>query len=102
MNNAAYQRHREAISEITEEQWDRTFRTNIYGYFHMVKAALAHMKKGAAIINTGSITGLEGSKHLLDYAATKQFTPLLSPLHKTWWKKELALTASLPVQSGHH
>ena len=71
VNNAAFQDSRESIEEITEEQWDRTFRTNIYGYFHMVKAALPHMKKHGAIINTGSITGLEGSKHLLDYAATK-------------------------------
>jgi NAD(P)-dependent dehydrogenase (short-subunit alcohol dehydrogenase family) len=71
VNNAAYQDSKESIDEITEEDWDRTFRTNIYGYFHMVKAALPHMKKRSAIINTGSITGLEGSKHLLDYAATK-------------------------------
>jgi NAD(P)-dependent dehydrogenase (short-subunit alcohol dehydrogenase family) len=71
VNNAAFQQSRDAIDELSDDQWDRTFKTNIYGYFHVTKAALAHMKKGAAIINTGSITGLEGSKHLLDYAATK-------------------------------
>jgi NAD(P)-dependent dehydrogenase (short-subunit alcohol dehydrogenase family) len=71
VNNAAYQDSKESIDEITEEDWDRTFRTNIYGYFHMVKAALPHMRKHGVIINTGSITGLEGSKHLLDYSATK-------------------------------
>ena len=71
VNNAAYQESQDSIEELTEEQWDRTFRTNIYGYFYLVKAALPHMKKGSAIINTGSITGLEGSKHLLDYASTK-------------------------------
>ena len=71
VNNAAYQKHQESLEELSEEQWDRTFRTNIYGYFFMVKAALPHLKKGSAIINTGSITGLEGSKHLLDYSATK-------------------------------
>jgi NAD(P)-dependent dehydrogenase (short-subunit alcohol dehydrogenase family) len=71
VNNAAYQESQETIDDLSEEQWDRTFRTNIYGYFYMVKAALPHMKKGAAIINTGSITGLEGSQHLLDYSATK-------------------------------
>jgi NAD(P)-dependent dehydrogenase (short-subunit alcohol dehydrogenase family) len=71
VNNAAYQESKESIDDITEEDWDRTFRTNIYGYFHMVKAALPHMKRRGVIINTGSITGLEGSKHLLDYAATK-------------------------------
>lgn len=71
VNNAAFQNTQENIEEVTDEQWDRTFRTNIYGYFFMAKAALAHMKPGSAIINTGSITGLEGSKHLLDYSATK-------------------------------
>jgi NAD(P)-dependent dehydrogenase (short-subunit alcohol dehydrogenase family) len=71
VNNAAYQQHQQSLEELSEEQWDRTFRTNIYGYFFMVKAALPHLKKGSAIINTGSITGLEGSKHLLDYSATK-------------------------------
>ena len=71
VNNAAFQKHRKGIEEISLEQWDQTFRTNIYGYFYMVKAALPHLKKGAAIINTGSITGLEGSPELLDYSATK-------------------------------
>jgi NAD(P)-dependent dehydrogenase (short-subunit alcohol dehydrogenase family) len=71
VNNAAYQKHREGIDEISEEQFDRTFKTNIYGYFYMVKAALPHMKSGSSIINTGSITGLEGSAKLLDYSATK-------------------------------
>jgi NAD(P)-dependent dehydrogenase (short-subunit alcohol dehydrogenase family) len=56
---------------VSDEQFDRTFKTNIYGYFYMAKAALAHMTEGACVINTGSITGLEGSKELLDYSATK-------------------------------
>lgn len=71
VNNAAFQQHQPDLEKITEEQWDRTFRTNIYGYFYMAKAALPHLKAGSAIINTGSITGLEGNKQLLDYAATK-------------------------------
>jgi NAD(P)-dependent dehydrogenase (short-subunit alcohol dehydrogenase family) len=71
VNNAAFQQHQESIEDISEEQWDRTFKTNIYGYFRMTKAAVPHLKKGSAIVNTGSITGLEGSKHLLDYSATK-------------------------------
>lgn len=71
VNNAAFQQHQESLLEITDEQLDETFKTNIYGYFRMAKAALPHLKKGSAIVNTGSITGLEGSKHLLDYAATK-------------------------------
>ena len=71
VNNAAYQKNIESLEEITDEQWDRTFRTNIYGYFYLARAALPHLKRGSAIINTGSITGLEGSKSLLDYSATK-------------------------------
>jgi NAD(P)-dependent dehydrogenase (short-subunit alcohol dehydrogenase family) len=71
VNNAAFQRHQQQLEDVSDEQWDRTFKTNIYGYFHMAKAALRHMKKGSAIVNTGSITGLEGSKDLLDYSATK-------------------------------
>ena len=71
VNNAAFQQHQKTLEDVSEEQWDRTFRTNIYGYFYMVKAALAHLKKGSAIVNTGSITGLEGHKELLDYASTK-------------------------------
>lgn len=71
VNNAAYQQHQKSLEDLSEEQWDKTFRTNIYAYFRMAKAALPHLKKGSVIINTGSITGLDGSKELLDYAATK-------------------------------
>ncbi|HET7457929.1 MAG TPA: SDR family oxidoreductase, partial [Gemmatimonadaceae bacterium] len=71
VNNAAYQHNVKTLDEVTDEQWDRTFKTNIYGYFRIAKAALAHMGEGSAIINTGSITGLQGSKDLLDYSSTK-------------------------------
>lgn len=71
VNNAAYQKHRASIGDIDDAQWKRTFETNIYGYFFMARAALTHMREGASIINVGSVTGLEGSAHLLDYAATK-------------------------------
>lgn len=71
VNNAAFQQHQKTLDDITEEQWDVTFKTNIYGYFYMAKAALPHLRRGGSIINTGSITGLEGSKELLDYSATK-------------------------------
>jgi NAD(P)-dependent dehydrogenase (short-subunit alcohol dehydrogenase family) len=71
VNNAAYQQHQEKLEDLTDEQWDHTFKTNIYGYFFMTKAALPHLREGSAIVNTGSITGLEGSKQLLDYATTK-------------------------------
>jgi NAD(P)-dependent dehydrogenase (short-subunit alcohol dehydrogenase family) len=71
VNNAAFQQHQGSISDLTEEQFETTFRTNIFGYFYMAKAALKHLPKGGAIVNCGSITGLEGSKELLDYSATK-------------------------------
>jgi NAD(P)-dependent dehydrogenase (short-subunit alcohol dehydrogenase family) len=71
VNNAAYQRRKESIEEITDDEWDRTFRTNIYGYFYMARAALKYMQSGDTIVNTGSITGLEGNKSLLDYSSTK-------------------------------
>jgi NAD(P)-dependent dehydrogenase (short-subunit alcohol dehydrogenase family) len=71
VNNAAYQQRKKTIEEITDEEWDRTFRTNIHGYFYMARAAVKRMTKGDAIINCGSITGLEGSRELLDYSSTK-------------------------------
>ncbi|MGN2243374.1 SDR family oxidoreductase [Frateuria sp. GZRR33] len=71
VNNAAFQEHADALEDITEEHFDLTMRTNIYGYFHMARAALPHLHEGSAIINTGSETGLFGNAHLLDYSATK-------------------------------
>ncbi|WP_414471759.1 SDR family oxidoreductase [Microvirga sp. M2] len=71
VNNAAEQHPKSAIAEISPEQIDRTFRTNIFGYFYMVQAAMPHLKKGAAIINTASVTAYRGSAELLDYSATK-------------------------------
>jgi len=71
VNNAAYQQTHESLEDITDEEWDKVFRTNIYGYFYLARAALKHMKAGSTIINCGSITGLEGSKKLIDYASTK-------------------------------
>jgi len=71
VNNAAFQKNQESIDDIDYDQLDRTFRTNFFGYFYLSKAALKLMKKGACIINTGSITGLEGAKTLIDYASTK-------------------------------
>jgi NAD(P)-dependent dehydrogenase (short-subunit alcohol dehydrogenase family) len=71
VNNAAYQMVQKSLEDISEEQLDRTFRTNIYGYFHMAKAALPHLQSGSCIINTGSVVALEGNGGLLDYSATK-------------------------------
>jgi NAD(P)-dependent dehydrogenase (short-subunit alcohol dehydrogenase family) len=71
VNNAAFQQHSETIEGITEEHLQETLQTNIGGYFHMARAALPYMREGGSIINTGSETALFGSKHLLDYSATK-------------------------------
>ena len=71
VNNAAEQHPQESIEKITEEQLERTFRTNIFSFFFMIKAALKHLKKSAAIINTTSVTAYKGSPHLLDYSSTK-------------------------------
>jgi NAD(P)-dependent dehydrogenase (short-subunit alcohol dehydrogenase family) len=71
VNNAAFQLHAGSLEDITDERLDETMRTNIFGYFYMARAALPHLKRGACIINSGSVVGLRGSSHLLDYAATK-------------------------------
>ena len=71
VNNAAYQQSKESIDEISFEQWDRTFKTNIYAMFWLTKTALPLMKPGAAIINTGSVNSVNPGEELLDYAATK-------------------------------
>jgi NAD(P)-dependent dehydrogenase (short-subunit alcohol dehydrogenase family) len=71
VNNAAFQEHTGSLEDLSDEQLDRTFRTNIYGYFFMAKAALPHLGEGSVILNCGSVTGIEGSKELLDYSATK-------------------------------
>jgi NAD(P)-dependent dehydrogenase (short-subunit alcohol dehydrogenase family) len=71
VNNAAFQQHVKKLEDLTDEQMEHTFQVNIFGYMRVTRAALPHLREGAAIVNTGSITGLEGSKELLDYSATK-------------------------------
>jgi NAD(P)-dependent dehydrogenase (short-subunit alcohol dehydrogenase family) len=71
VNNAAFQSHAGSLTELSEERFDLTMKTNVYGYFHMAKAVEPHLQRGASIINTGSVTGLQGSAHLLDYSTTK-------------------------------
>jgi NAD(P)-dependent dehydrogenase (short-subunit alcohol dehydrogenase family) len=71
VNNAAYQMTRESIQEISAEEWDHTFRTNIYAMFYLCKEALPHMPEGGAIINTASIQAYQPSSSLLHYATTK-------------------------------
>ena len=86
VNNAAYQMAQEKLEDISDEQFRRTFETNIFGYFFMAKAALPHLQAGDAIINTGSIVGIVGNPILVDYTATK------GAIH--------AFTKSLAIQLG--
>lgn len=71
VNNAAEQHPQESLEKISNEQLEQTFRTNIFSMFYMTRAALKHLKEGAAIINTTSITAYKGSPHLIDYSSTK-------------------------------
>ena len=71
VNNAAYQMAQAKFEDISEEQFRRTFETNIFGYFYMAQAVLPHLREGSSIINTGSIVGIVGNKLLIDYTATK-------------------------------
>jgi NAD(P)-dependent dehydrogenase (short-subunit alcohol dehydrogenase family) len=71
VNNAAFQQHVKDLEDLSDEQFDQTVKTNLYGYFYMTRAAVPHMKEGGAILMTGSVTGILGSKDLIDYSMTK-------------------------------
>jgi len=71
VNNAAIQVPHQNLTEITEKEWDQTFRVNIYAQFFLTKAALPHLKAGASIINTASVNAYKGNKQLVDYTSTK-------------------------------
>ena len=71
VNNVGFQQPAESLDKISDEQWEHTFAVNIHSYFWVTSAALAHLPDRAAIINTASVNGLRGNKHLIDYAATK-------------------------------
>jgi NAD(P)-dependent dehydrogenase (short-subunit alcohol dehydrogenase family) len=71
VNNAAFQEHASSLEDIDDERIHETLDTNIGGYLRMARAASPHLKAGACIINTGSVTGLKGSARLIDYSATK-------------------------------
>ena len=71
VNNAAEQHPQKSITDITAEQLEKTFRTNIFSFFYLTKAALPHLKQGSSIINTASITAYKGNEQLIDYSATK-------------------------------
>ena len=71
VNNAAFQEHSSDILELSDAHFVRTIKTNLYGYFNMAKAAVPHLMPGGSIVMTGSVTGIMGSKDLLDYSMTK-------------------------------
>src|SRR5207237_8982264 len=71
VNNAAEQESKDSIEKISAKQLERTSRTNVFAYFFLTKAAMKHLKKGAAIINTTSVTAYKGSPKLLDYSSSK-------------------------------
>ncbi|TMJ43137.1 MAG: SDR family oxidoreductase [Alphaproteobacteria bacterium] len=71
VNNAAFQEHEHRIEDLTDEHFDLTLKTNLYGYFYRARAVVPHMKTGSSIVMTGSVTGIMGSKDLLDYSMTK-------------------------------
>jgi NAD(P)-dependent dehydrogenase (short-subunit alcohol dehydrogenase family) len=71
VNNAVFQVHARRLEDLTDEHFDLTLNTNLYAYFHMAKAAVPHLHNGDAIVNTGLVTGISGSKALIDYSMTK-------------------------------
>jgi NAD(P)-dependent dehydrogenase (short-subunit alcohol dehydrogenase family) len=97
VNNAAEQHPQDSIEKITEKQLERTFRTNIFSFFFMVKAAMKHLKKEAAIINTTSVTAYKGSPHLLDYSSTKgAITAFTRSLSQALANKAIRVNAVAP------
>jgi NAD(P)-dependent dehydrogenase (short-subunit alcohol dehydrogenase family) len=97
VNNAGEQHPQEALEEISTEQLERTFQTNVFGMFHITKAALAHLGEGAAIVNCASVTAYRGNPLLIDYSATKgaivAFTRALAESLK---KKKIRVNAVAP------
>jgi NAD(P)-dependent dehydrogenase (short-subunit alcohol dehydrogenase family) len=71
VNNAAYQEWHDRLEDLTDQEFDTTFRTNVYGYFYLAREAVRHLPRGGTIINCGSITGMEGHKSMIDYASSK-------------------------------
>jgi NAD(P)-dependent dehydrogenase (short-subunit alcohol dehydrogenase family) len=97
VNNAAVQYPQESITDITAEQLQRTFQTNIFSMFYLVKAAMPHLRKGSAIINTTSVTAYRGSPNLLDYSATKgAIVSFTRSLAQALVEKEIRVNAVAP------
>ena len=101
VNNAAYQKMQRDFDDVTLEQFDRTVKTNLYGTFHMTKAAMPHLGEGAVIINTGSIIGMTGKEFLIDYTASKGAVHTLTKsLALMLADRASALTPSCRARSG--
>ena len=101
INNAAEEHPQKKIEDISAAQLEQTFRTNIYSFFYMTKAALQHLHEGSSIINTTSVTAYLGSPHLLDYSATKgrsSHSPDRSP--KPWLNEAFGLMPWRPGRYG--
>jgi NAD(P)-dependent dehydrogenase (short-subunit alcohol dehydrogenase family) len=97
VNNAAEQHEKDSVEEITAEQLESTFRTNIFAYFYFAQAALKHLKEGDSIINTTSITSYRGSSHLIDYSATKgAITTFTRSLSQSLAEKQIRVNAVAP------
>jgi NAD(P)-dependent dehydrogenase (short-subunit alcohol dehydrogenase family) len=97
VSNAAHQNRKKSLDELTDEELDETFKTNVYAYFRLARAALEHMKPGAAIIATSSVTGLKGSEELPDYSATKgAINAFTKTLAKQLVKKGIRVNAVAP------
>ena len=104
VNNAAFQLHVMDFEDLTEEHFDLTIKTNLYGYFFMAKAAVPHMKNGSSIINTGSVTGLLGNKDLLDYSLTKGAKPDSKAIENeanSYQTRLTSMSSSLPAFFAH-
>ncbi|MDP5338527.1 MAG: SDR family oxidoreductase [Nodularia sp. (in: cyanobacteria)] len=97
INNAAEQHPKENIEEITKEQLERTFSTNIFSMFYLTKAAMKHLKAGSAIINTTSVTAYKGNAKLLDYSSTKgAIVAFTRSLSQNLVDKEIRVNAVAP------
>jgi NAD(P)-dependent dehydrogenase (short-subunit alcohol dehydrogenase family) len=97
VSNAAHQNRKPSIEDVSDDEWDTTFKTNVYAYFHLVKAAVPHMKPGSAIVATSSETGLQGNKQLPDYSATKgAINAFTKALAQSLIKKGIRVNAVAP------
>ena len=97
VNNAAEQHPQDSIEQISAEQLERTFRTNIFGMFFMTKAAMPHLKEGSAIVNTTSVTAYQGNPTLLDYSSTKgAIVAFTRSLSKSLIEKGIRVNAVAP------